>query len=117
MHPSGSYFSARRKEAAHCGRFGALETNTLSKMARGRHGCFSAVFHLLCKVSSDYRKIKQKELYYLSFKTVLGLLVVMFYPAFGKFLTSKLMCFILLIRLMHNSFNSSISPLGEFSTL
>ena len=55
MHPSGSYFSPRRKEAAHCGRFGALETNPLSKMARGRHGCFSAVFHLLCKVSSDYR--------------------------------------------------------------
>ena len=55
MHPSGSYFSSRRKEAAHCGRFEALETNTNSKMARGRHGCFSPVFHLLCKVSSDYR--------------------------------------------------------------
>ena len=59
MHPPGPYFSARSKEAAYCGRFGALETNTHSKVARGRRGCFSAVFHLLCKVSSDYRQIKQ----------------------------------------------------------
>ena len=59
MHLLGPYFSAKSKEAAHCGRFGALGTNTHSKMARGRHGCFSPVFHLLCKVSSDYRWIKQ----------------------------------------------------------
>ena len=55
MHPPGPYFSARSTEAAHCGRIGTLGTNTHSKMARGRHGCFSPVFHILCKVSSDYR--------------------------------------------------------------
>ena len=59
-------------------------------MALGRHGCFSPVFHLLCEVSSDYRWIKQKELYHLSFKTVLEVLVVMFYSAFGKILTLTL---------------------------
>ena len=46
----------------------------------------------------------------------------MFYSAFGKILTLTLeaydfLCLILLIRPMHDSFNSSISPLGEFSTL
>ena len=55
MHLPGPYFSVKSNEAAHCGRFGALETNTHSKMARGGHGCFSPVFHLLCKVSSEYR--------------------------------------------------------------
>ena len=59
MHPPGPYFSARSKEAAHCGRFATLETNTHSKRVRGRHGCVSPVFHQLCKVSSDYRQIKQ----------------------------------------------------------
>ena len=54
MHQKGPYFP-QSKEAAHCGRFGTLGTNTYSKMARGRHGCFSPVFHLLCEVSSDYR--------------------------------------------------------------
>ena len=55
MHLPGPYFSVKSNEAAQCGRFGALETNTHSKMARGGHGCFSPVFHLLCKVSSEYR--------------------------------------------------------------
>ena len=45
------------------------------------------VFHLLCKVSSDYRWIKQKELYSLSFETVLEVLVVMVSFVFGKILT------------------------------
>ena len=35
INPSGSYFSARRKEAAHCGRFGALETNIQRWRAEG----------------------------------------------------------------------------------
>ena len=34
MHPPGPYFPARSEEAAHCGRFGTLGTNTHSKMAR-----------------------------------------------------------------------------------
>ena len=37
-------------------RFGALGTNIHLKMAGGgRNGCFSAVFPLRCKVSSDGR--------------------------------------------------------------
>ena len=45
MHPPGPYFPARSEEAAHCGRFGTLGTNTHSKMARRRHGCVLHVKH------------------------------------------------------------------------
>ena len=44
MHPPGLYFSAESKEAAHCGRFGALGTNTHSKMARGSMVVFLPFF-------------------------------------------------------------------------
>ena len=55
--PTGVLFF---KEAA---RLGALGTKHDSKMARGRHGSFSLVFHLFCKVSGDYRWIKHYEQY------------------------------------------------------
>ena len=115
MHPPGPYFCAQSKKAANCGRFGALGTNTRSKMARGRHGCFSPVFHLLCKVSSDYRWIKQKELYYLSFKTVLEVLVVMFYSAFGKILTLTLEAHVL--NIAYQVYAELFCPFRKFSTI
>ena len=115
MHLPGPYFSVRSKEAADCGRFGALGTNTHSKMAPGGHGCFSPVFHLLCKVSSDYRWIKQKELYYLSFKTVLEVLVVMFYSAFGKILTLTLEAHVL--NIAYQVYAQLFCPFREFSTI
>ena len=64
MHSPGPYISAKSKETAHCGRFGTLGTKKLKikdgarKATEGMVG-FSLVFHLFCKVSSDYRLIKQ----------------------------------------------------------
>ena len=63
MHPPGPYISAKSKETAHCGRFGALGTKKHkikdgARKAQGMVG-FSLVFHLFSKVSSDYRWIKQ----------------------------------------------------------
>ena len=74
MHPPGTYNSAKSKEAAkshnrmaleaaHCGRFGTLG----AKNHKIKDGAWKAmqkawfvslVFHLFCKVSSDYRRIK-----------------------------------------------------------
>ena len=63
MLPPRPYISARSKEAAHCGRFGALGTkkHKIKDGARKAEGVvgFSLVFHLFSKVSSDYRWIKQ----------------------------------------------------------
>ena len=63
MLPPRPYISARSKEAAHCGRFGALGTkkHKIKDGARKAEGMvgFSLVFHLFSKVSSDYRWIKQ----------------------------------------------------------
>ena len=64
MLPPRPYISARSKEAAHCGRFGALGTKKhkikdgARKATEGMVG-LSLVFHLFSKVSSDYRLIKQ----------------------------------------------------------
>ena len=44
MHPPGALYFRKSQEAAHCGRFGALETKLNSKMARGRHGWFFSRF-------------------------------------------------------------------------
>ena len=63
MHPPGPYISAKSKEPAHCGRFGTVGTKKHkikdgARKAKGMVG-FSLVFHLFCKVSSDYRWTKQ----------------------------------------------------------
>ena len=42
--PTGALFSLRAKEAALCGRFRTLGTNTHSKMAGEGHGCFFSFF-------------------------------------------------------------------------
>ena len=64
IHSPGANISAKSKETAHCGRFGSLGTKKHKikdgawKVTEGMVG-FSLVFHLFCKVSSDYRWIKQ----------------------------------------------------------
>ena len=64
IHPPEANISVKSKETAHCERFGTLGTKThkikdgAPKATEGMVG-FSLVFHLFCKVSSDYRWIKQ----------------------------------------------------------
>ena len=58
----GPIISANSKEAAHCGRFGALGTkNVIQKMARGRHGwVFLSLFiyfaRLVAIIGGSYSK-------------------------------------------------------------
>ena len=67
----GPIISANSKEAAHCGRFGALGTkNVIQKMARGRHGwVFLSLFIYFARLvaiiggsySKNYRKYRFKK--------------------------------------------------------